>query len=135
MADYKTSDFAVGLVYGLLSSITKPKYQTTKPSASTAPEYVVINALPINANVMQKCYVNVNYHVKDINGGVGVGNVKDTTKIEAGSTAVLAILKNYTDPAIPPKFMIDFEQQETIREEQLGEHYSNLRFSFKNINY
>lgn len=131
MADYKTSDFAVGLVYGLLSSITKPKYRTTKPTASTATEYIVINALPINANVMQKCYVNVNYHVKDINGGVGVGNVKDEAKLEAGSTAVLAVLKQVTTTA----YLIDFESQETIREEQLGEHYSNLRFSFKNINY
>ena len=125
MADYKTSDFAVGLVYGLLSSITKPKYRNTKPTASVAPEYVVINALPINANVMQKCYVNVNYHVKDIAAGT-----PDITKLEAGSVAVLAILKKVTATA----YLIDFEQQETIREEQLGEHYSNLRFSFKNIN-
>lgn len=125
MADYKTSDFAVGLVYGLLSSITKPKYRNTKPTASTASEYVVINALPINANVMQKCYVNVNYHVKDIAAGT-----PDITKLEAGSVAVLAILKIVTTTA----YLIDFESQETIREEQLGEHYSNLRFSFKNIN-
>jgi len=126
MSDYKTSDFAVGLVYGLLGSITKPKYRNTKPTLSTAPEYVVINALPINANVMQKCYVNVNYHVKDIAAGT-----PDITKLEAGSAAVLAVLKQVTTTA----YLIDFEQQETIREEQLGEHYSNLRFSFKQINY
>lgn len=131
MADYKTSDFAVGLVLGLLSSINKPKYRNTKPSASTATEYIVINSLPINANVMQKCYVNVNYHVKDLNGGVGIGNVPDITKLEAGSTSVLSVLKKVTTS----NYLIDFESQETIREEQLGEHYSNLRFSFKNINY
>jgi len=132
MATYKTSDYVKGIVYSLLGSITKPKYLDTKPTASVAAEYVVINSLPINANVMQKCYVNVNYHVKDIAAGV-----KDSVKIEAGSALVLAALKEVTTAAsgTVPAYMIDFESQETIREDQLGEHYSNLRFSFKNINY
>jgi hypothetical protein len=125
MSDYQTTDYVIGIVYLLLNSISKPKYLKSKPSNSTAAEYVVINSLPINANVMQKCYVNVNYHVKDIAVGT-----PDSAKIEAGSKAVLAILKEVTTTA----YLIDFESQETIREEQLGEHYSNLRFSFKNIN-
>jgi hypothetical protein len=125
MSSFQTSDFCVGVVYGLLGSITKPKYRNTKPTTSTAAEYVVINALPINADVMQKVYVNVNYHVKDIAAGI-----PDLTKIEAGSVAVLNILQKVTTTA----YLIDFEGQETIREEGLGEHYSNLRFSFKNIN-
>ena len=79
---------------------------------------------------MQKCYVNVNYHVKDIDGGAGVGFIPDSTKLEAGSALVLAALKQVTAAS----FLIDFESQETIREEGLTEHYSNLRFSFKNIN-
>jgi hypothetical protein len=62
--------------------------------------------------------------------GASVGFVPDETKIEAGSASVLAILKKVTTTS----FMIDFESQETIREESLQEHYSNLRFSFKNIN-
>jgi hypothetical protein len=127
MADYKTSDFAIGIVYLLLGSITKPRYQKTTPAnmSSTIKEYIVINALPINADVMQKCYVNVNYHVKDITEGT-----PDLAKIEAGSNAVLNILQKVTTTA----YLIDFEGQETIREEDRGEHYSNLRFSFKNIN-
>ena len=129
MADFKTTDYVIGVVRGLLSSISKPKYLTSKPTPKAGdapvPEYIVINALPINADVMQKCYVNVNYHVKDIAPGV-----KDTTKIEAGSLAVMAILKEYAGI----NYMIDFESQQTHREEQLGEHYSNLRFSFNYIN-
>ena len=137
MTTYKTSDYVKGIVYSLLGSITKPKYLDTKPTASIAAEYVVINSLPINANVMQKCYVNVNYHVKDLNGGAGVGNVPDIAKLEAGSAKVLEALKEVTTAAsgTVPAYMIDFESQETFREDQLGEHYSNLRFSFKNINY
>lgn len=130
MATYKTTDYIVGIVYSLLGSVTVPKYLKTKPTKSTAAEYVVINSLPVNADVMQKCYVNVNYHVKDKDGGPNVGFVADTAKIEAGSALVLAALKQVTTTS----FLIDFESQETIREEQLNEHYSNLRFSFKNIN-
>lgn len=129
MATFKTTDYVIGAVRALLSSISVPKYLQTKPTpkAGDAPvtEYIVINALPINADVMQKCYVNVNYHVKDIGPGI-----KDTTKIEAGSSVVFVILKE----ASGTSYMIDFESQETIREEALGEHYSNLRFSFKYIN-
>jgi hypothetical protein len=130
MADYKTTEYIIDVVYSLLGSITVPKYRKTKPTESVAAEYVVINSLPINANVMQKCYVNVNYHVKDIDGGPSVGFIPNDTKLKAGSALVLAALKEVT----ATNHMIDFESQETIREAQFNEHYSNLRFSFKNIN-
>ena len=130
MADYKTPEYIVGIVYGLLSSISKPKYRFSKPTAKNDAEYIVINAFGGDANVMQKFYVNVNYHVKDINAGTATGLVPDVTKLEAGSVAVMAVLKKVTTTS----YLIDFEKPEIIREEQLGEHYSNLRFSFKNIN-
>lgn len=129
MSDYKTTDYIIGIVYSLLGAINKPKYLKTKPSKASDVEYIVINSLPINANVMQKCYVNVNYHVKDIDGG-SVGFVPDEAKLLAGSESILTALKKVTATS----FLIDFESQETIREESLQEHYSNLRFSFKNIN-
>ncbi len=130
MADYKTTEYVIDVVYSLLGSITVPKYRKSKPAQSTASEYVVINSLPINANVMQKCYVNVNYHVKDIDGGPSVGFIPNDTRLSAGSALVLAALKKVTET----NHLIDFESQETIREAQFNEHYSNLRFSFKNIN-
>lgn len=130
MVNYKTSDAIVSIVYGLLGSITVPKYKNNKPTLASPLEYVVINALPVDANVMQKCRVNVNYHVKDINGGTGVGLVPDLVKIDAGSLAVLTILEKVTST----NYLIDFEGQETIPEENLGEHYSNLKFYFKYIN-
>lgn len=129
MADFTTSNEIVGIVFGLLSTITKPKYRHSKPTQlpghAEVPEYVVINSLPVDADVMQKCIVNVNYHVKDIAAGV-----PDETKILAGNTAVLTILKKVTGT----NYMIDFESQEMIPNTALGEHYSNLRFSFKKIN-
>ena len=128
MADFVTTDYVINIVYQLLGSISKPKYLKTSPAdlSPNVKEYIVINSLPINANVMQKCYVNVNYHVKDIQPGK-----PDEAKIEAGSQSVITILKEVTAQT----YLIDFEGQETIREAERGEHYSNLRFSFKNINY
>jgi hypothetical protein len=127
--NYKTTDYVKGVVYLLLGSISKPKYidekPTPKPGDVPINEYIVINSLPINADVMQKCYINVNYHVKDT-----ILGAPDTVKIEDGSVAVIGILKKVT----ATNYLIDLESQETIREVALGEHYSNLRFSFKNIN-
>jgi hypothetical protein len=120
-----TTDYIIGITRGLLGAITVPKYLNTKPTNVIVSEYVVINSLPVNSDVMQRCYVNVNYHVKDIASGV-----PDITKLESGSNAILSILQKVSTTA----YLIDFESQETIREEQFGEHYSNLRFSFKNIN-
>jgi len=130
MSNYKTTDFIIDIVYSLLGSITVPKYRKTKPSKSTATEYVVINSLPINAQTLQKCYVNVNYHVRDIDQGAGFGFIPDETKLKAGTVLVLAALEKVSTTS----YFIDFEGQETIREAQFNEHYSNLRFSFKNIN-
>lgn len=129
MAEYKTTDYVIGVVRGLLGAINKPKYLTTKPtpkpSDAIIPEYIVINSLPITPGPMQKCIVNVNYHVKDIAPGV-----KDSTKIEAGSNAVIAILNE----VLTTTYQIDIESQETFRDEKLGEHFSNIRLSFKLIN-
>ena len=130
MADYNTTDSVIDIVYSLLGSITVPKYRKTKPSKSTATEYVIINSLPINGQTLQRCYVNVNYHVKDIDGGSGIGFIPDDTKLSAGTALILAALKQVSATL----YFIDFEGQETIREAQFNEHYSNLRFSFKNIN-
>lgn len=127
MATYKTTDEIIKIVEGLLGSISKPKYLKESPQdlSPLVREYVVINSLPINADVMQKCYVNVNYHVKDI----GPGRY-DYTTLASASQMIITALDHYTASS----YMIDFESQETIGEAERGEHYSNLRFSFKYIN-
>ena len=126
MADYQTTDRLLSIVFYLLGSLTVPKYIKTSPAKSVPREYIVINSLPINADVMQKCYVNVNYHVKDIGEGQ-----PDNARLIAGFDAVMAIMNQVTTTT----YLIDFESQETIREDARGEHYTNMRFSFKYINY
>lgn len=128
MANYKLTPEIASIVYGLLSSITKPKYLFTRPPLCTDAEYVVVNSLPMDADQMQRCYVNVNYYCKDIDGGTGIGLVPDITKLDTGSKLILAILKKVSTTS----YLIDFESSELIKLEK--EHLIGLRFSFKYIN-
>lgn len=121
----KLTNYAVDQVYLLLNSVSKPKYKDTKPTAVNDAEYIVINSLPINSGVFQKCHVNVNCHVKDIAPGV-----PDRDKLDSLAQSVLTLLVKVSTTS----FLIDFEGQELIREQQLLEHYMNLRFSIKIIN-
>lgn len=123
----KTTDFAINKVFSLIkaSSFGKPVYKLTKPSKTSVTEYVALNALPIGPGTLQKCYVNVNYHVKDLSSGM-----PDFAKLEAGTATLMTFLESVTESGI----LIDFEQQEYFREDALGEHYSNIRLSVKIIN-
>lgn len=127
MSDYKLTDYVIGVVYGLLSGVSVPKYRHNKPSEAKDPEFVVINSFPIDANVLQKCIVNVNYHVKDIKPGI-----PNQTKLNAGALTVMNALKSVT--ATDKSYMIDFETSEQMQEQGQDEHFINMRFSFKNIN-
>lgn len=122
---YKTTDQILQTVFGLLSGISVKKYLVTRPVTVTDSEFIVINSLPINAEVMQKAYINVNYHVKDLAEGI-----PNMARISAGTAAVLTTLQKVTGT----NYLIDFESQEIFREEGQKEHFNNLRFSFKNIN-
>lgn len=125
MATYKTSTQIIDTVISLLASITVPKYPKTKPDALQPSEYIVVNTLGIDADLMQVCHVNVNYHVKDITQGT-----PDNAKIKAGEALVMAILNKVTATS----YMIDFEGQYDEREPNQNEHLSNLKFKFLQIN-
>lgn len=123
----KTTDFAINEVYRLISgsAIETPVYKLTKITKKKDAEYIVLNALPITPGVLQKCYVNVNYHVKDLSPGMA-----DMVKLQDGTSALMTLLEN-----VPAKgIIIDFEMQEYHSESQLEEHYSNIRLSVKIIN-
>lgn len=129
MANYKLTPEIVDIVYGLLSSITVPKYKASRPSLAKLGEFLVIGSLPIDADVMQFCYVNVNYYAKDIDGGTNIGFVPDLIKLKAGAKLVLDILEKVSTT----EYLIDFEKEQLIRDRD-EEHFINLRFSFKYIN-
>jgi hypothetical protein len=125
MADYTLTWTVIEEIRALLSSLTVKKYLRKRPTRNSDTEYIIINSFPVNADVMQKCIVNVNYHVKDLSVGI-----PDADKLKAGSEAVLTILKKVTTTDL----LIDFDGQETVTEEGLEETYENLRFSVKIIN-
>jgi hypothetical protein len=124
----KTTDVAIDFVYALISAsstIDCPLFKLVKPTKEKLSEYIVINSLPINAGVMQKTYVNVNYHVADKGPGV-----PDYEKLQQGTAALKALLETVSTTGL----LIDFESQEYHSEAQLKEHYSNIRLNVKLIN-
>lgn len=129
----KTTSTAINKVYLVLKGtggLTVPVYKLEKPILKTPPaEYVVVNSLPISADVMQACTVNINYHVKNLAPGVPA-----IEKLETGTDAVILLLDKLFDQSGAVEILIDFDSQETIRDEALNEHYSNIRFKVKIIN-
>lgn len=125
MANFRTSIDCAQVVFGLLTSLTVKRYLFVRKTKDVNTEYIVVNALPVNAAVMQKCYVNVNIHVKDF--ADGTPNIERLKEI---STMVLDILQKVDGT----NYLLDFESNETFREEALREHFANLRFSLKIVN-
>lgn len=123
----KTTDFAINRVFGLIkdSDLTQPVYKLVKPDNKSHAEYIVINSLPISEGVLQKCHVNVNYHVKDKTTGI-----PDLRKLETGTASLMTLLEDVPATGI----IINFESQEYFREDELNEHYSNIRLSVKIVN-
>jgi len=121
----KTTDVAIDKVYLLLKGKIDNVYKLRKPTKSSHTNYVVINSLPISSGVLQKCYVNVNYHVKDLISGLA-----DMKTLRTGTDLLMTNLQLYQEKGM----IIEFENQQYFSESQLDEHYSNIRLSVKIIN-
>jgi hypothetical protein len=127
----KTTATAINKVFtNLKAELSVPIFKYTNPTPKKVDEYVIINSLPISADIMQKCTVNVNYHVKDLSAGI-----PDIEKLETGTDNVLGLLDGIVDRDSEfIDILIDYESQETMRDEALQEHYSNIRFTVRIIN-
>jgi len=122
----KTSDHAIDKVYDILNAATGIGiFKLTKPSKRTDSEYIVINSLPMGPGVLQKCPVNVNYYVSDMQPGT-----PDLDKLETGTEQFMTVLEDVSETGLH----IDFESQEYFREPGQDKHYSNIRLSVKLIN-
>lgn len=121
----KTTDSAINKVFSKVKpAFVIPVYKYENPTGKTDTEYIVINSLPINADVMQKCRINVNYHVKDKTPGI-----LNEEKLVSATAAIMAVIE-----VAEKGWIIEFESQEYHSEPQLNEHYSNIRLSVKIIN-
>ena len=125
---YVSNIIAAQKVYLLLDSVDLPKYlfkRDTKDTNTTTEQYIVINALPMNADVMQQCYVNVNLHCKNVANGV-----PDAETMDSYFGTITNLLHGYSDSTC----MIDLDKHEIFVEDGLNESFYNFRFSFKYIN-
>ncbi len=123
----KTTAEAIDFVYSKLSAASgiTNVYKLTKPSNSKKDEFIVINSLPVNADVLQRCVVNVNCHVADITEGT-----PDLIKLKNVTSQVVSLFEALKEN---PTFVY-FDGQEFFREPELKMHYSNIRLSVKLLN-
>jgi len=114
---------AINEVYSAVSglSIRGGKYKYSVPGNCKEPDYIVVNSLPINEGVLQRCIVNVNIHVKDLEKGK-----PDTTRLEAYAKNALGVIRDHESSG-QLFISLNVENHNIMREEALGEHYSNIR--------
>lgn len=96
-------------------------YRYSKPVDKKDDVYIVINSLPVNNGILQKCFINVNVHVKDMNGKEGYA---DSNKLDYLSGI---IADHFTDDVIDGNIIMQFKEQNTLPESELKSHYSNIR--------
>lgn len=122
-----TANSAINKVWNLVngSGVSYPVYKYTKPVKSTATEYAVVNSMPINSGVLQKCIVNVNYYTSDLAPGI-----PDAGKMELELLSLMAVLEQ----ADGDGYMVDFESNQIGWDYNEGKHYANIKLSVKLIN-
>jgi hypothetical protein len=119
---------AINTVYNLLKGLELPVFKYAKPGGDES-EYIVINSLPIAGNVLQRCYVNVNIHVKDIVFPEST-SAPNTLRLEQLAETYSDLLeKNIVDNT-----HLYFDKQGVEREDALKEHYINIRLLCNLIN-
>lgn len=126
----KTADYAIDFVYATIkgqTGVPSQVYKVEKPTNMAGTSYVVINSLPVNAGILQFVHVNVNYHVQDLAPGI-----PDLNTIKTGTAVLMGLLEKVDSQA--NGIYIDFEQHAIYREEQLNEHFSNIRLFIKILN-
>lgn len=102
-------------------------YKFSKPDGEEKSEYVVFNTLPVQNDTVQDSDLNVNCHVADIDEQMRIPNNK---RLSALSKQVIDLLDNHQDS--DSLFLLKWVSLE--REENLSEHYVNLRFEVITLN-
>lgn len=114
-------------VFLILDSVNYKKYLFKRDTKDTSNEepFIIINALPMNADVMQRCYVNVNFHCLNI-----VSGVPDAELMATVFDTINNLLDGYSDDTC----LIDLDRHEIFVEDSLNYSFYNLRYSFNYIN-
>jgi hypothetical protein len=130
----RTNIDALNIVWSVLngsplkSAIDGKIYKSSRPLNSDK-EDVVINALPISPGIPQRCIVNVNIYTRNLS--LNIGGQPDNTMpdiVRMNTLAGLAIAA--LDEVSGDQYYFFVEQQATIKEPELFQHYINIRTEF-----
>ena len=123
----KSSYEAVNAVYNVLqdAGLSYSVYKYNRPTKLSDTEYAIINSLDIDAEVLQKVIVNVNYYCKDIAPGI-----PDSSKLETNSDLLIGLLTEHWDGTAK----IDIDTNKIGWDYALNQHYANIRLSVKLLN-
>ena len=101
--------------------IIMPIIQFSKADNDVKAEYYAINCLANQwLNPIEVVQVNINCHVKDL-----ANSIPDLTKLNTNTQAIKNILNEYSNGTIEAYLVFEAGP---IKEQQLNEHYMNLRF-------
>jgi len=113
-------------------NITGQIYKITR-AINSRKEDIVINSLPMAGDSLQRCFINVNAYVNNLVvtiDGQNDSSLPDTARLKALTTAIISVLEDVS--AADHYYFV--ASQQTLREELLNQHYSNIRLEFYFIN-
>lgn len=124
----KTPITAVNYVYGLVKDLGLPVFKHT---SSGDGERLVVNSLPVTGYILQRCYVNVNGFVPDIQVS-GSSPVPNTKRLEAVETLLRDFFEAHVNSG---EIHIYVESIGLERNMALDEHYVNVKLKVNLINH
>lgn len=116
----KTPTDAVNFVYALVSNLGIDVFKHTSTGKG---ERIVVNTLPLTGDILQRCYVNVNGFVPDIQ----VSNstpVPNTKRLEEVEELIVNVFKNHTNSG---DIHIYIESVGVERNPSFDEHFINVK--------
>lgn len=113
-------------------STTGEVYKGNRPLNSVE-EDIVVNALPVTGEQLQRAVVNVNIFVKNVQlmiGGNHDSTQPDFPRLRLLATKAWAVLKD----SWALDYNFDVQQEQLIQDPDSGQWYLNFRLDFHNIN-
>lgn len=124
----KTPTTAVNYVYGLVKDLGLPAFKHT---SSGDGERLVVNSLPVTGFILQRCYVNVNGFVPDIQVA-GSSPVPNTKRLEAVEKLLTDFLGEHVNSG---DVHIYVESIGVERNMAMDEHFVNVKLKVNLINH
>ena len=119
---------AIDKVYNIVKGNGLEVYKLIKPAGDES-EYIVINSLPVSGDILQRCIVNVNIHVKDIQISSST-SAPNTSRLKAlANQFETLLLKNISNDA-----HIYLDGQGAEQDEATETNYINFRLMCNLIN-